>query len=155
MFLIQKNLMSAAIQRTLSILKPDAVERNLTGAINACFENRGLEIIAQKQLHLTLEQAAAFYAVHKDRPFFQDLCKIMSRGPIVVQVLQGPDAVALNRQIMGATNPQDAEPGTIRKDYGLSIDYNTVHGSDSPETAAQEIGFFFAAIEIFPHRTPA
>jgi nucleoside-diphosphate kinase len=138
------------IQKTLSILKPDALQRNLTGAINDRFERAGLSLIAQKRMHLTYDQAASFYAVHKDRGFFQELCTYMSSGPVVIQVLQGEDAVAQNRLIMGATDPLKADPGTIRKDFGVSIDHNTVHGSDSEENAHQEIGFFFSQIEVLP-----
>ncbi len=141
---------AVATQRTLSILKPDATARSLTGTINAKFEKAGLKIVAQKRLHLTYDQAAAFYAVHSHRPFFKDLCTIMSAGPVLVQVLEGENAIEKNRQIMGATHPKEAEAGTIRQEHGISIDYNTVHGSDSPETAAQEIAFFFAAIDICP-----
>jgi nucleoside-diphosphate kinase len=137
-----------AIERTLSIIKPDATRRNLTGQINARFEQAGLRIIAQKRLHLSRAQAEAFYAVHKARPFFNDLCTFMISGPVVVQVLQGEGAVAKNRDVMGATNPANAAPGTIRKDFAESIEANSVHGSDAPDTAAQEIAFFFAGIEI-------
>jgi nucleoside-diphosphate kinase len=137
-----------AIERTLSIIKPDATRRNLTGQINARFEQAGLRIIAQKRLHLSRAQAEAFYAVHKARPFFNDLCAFMISGPVVVQVLQGEGAVAKNRDVMGATNPANAAPGTIRKDFAESIEANSVHGSDAPDTAAQEIAFFFAGIEI-------
>jgi len=139
-----------AIERTLSIIKPDATRRNLTGAINDRFEKAGLRIVAQKRLQLTGEMAERFYAVHAQRPFFQSLCAFMSSGPVVVQVLEGEDAVAKNRAVMGATNPANADPGTIRKDFAESIEANSVHGSDSPENAAQEIAFFFAAIDIFP-----
>ena len=139
-----------AIERTLSIIKPDATRRNLTGAINQRFEQAGLRIVAQKRLHLSREVAERFYAVHAQRPFFQSLVSFMSSGPVVVQVLEGEDAVAKNRTVMGATNPANADPGTIRKDFAESIEANSVHGSDSPENAAQEIAFFFAAIEIFP-----
>jgi nucleoside-diphosphate kinase len=138
------------IERTLSIIKPDATRRNLTGAINDRFEKRGLHIIAQKRVQLSQAQAERFYAVHAQRPFYRDLVNFMSSGPVVVQVLEGPDAVALNREIMGATNPAEAAPGTIRKDLAESIEANSVHGSDSPETAAQEIAFFFSEIEICP-----
>ena len=138
------------IERTLSIIKPDATRRNLTGAINDRFERRGLRIIAQKRVQLSQAQAERFYAVHAQRPFYRDLVNFMSSGPVVVQVLEGPDAVALNREIMGATNPEDAAPGTIRKDFAESIEANSVHGSDSPETAAQEIAFFFSETEICP-----
>lgn len=137
-----------AIERTFSIIKPDATRRNLTGEINARFEKGGLRIVAQKRLQLTRAQAEAFYAVHKDRPFFNDLCNFMISGPVVVQVLEGENAVARNRELMGATNPENAEAGTIRKDFAESIEANSVHGSDAPETAAQEIGFFFSGLEI-------
>jgi nucleoside-diphosphate kinase len=136
------------MQRTLSILKPDATRRNITGAVNQKFESAGLKIVAQKRLKLSKEQAGAFYAVHKERPFYNDLCTFMSSGPVVVQVLEGDEAVTKNREIMGATNPANAAPGTIRKDFALSIDENTVHGSDSPENAATEISFFFKPEEI-------
>jgi nucleoside-diphosphate kinase len=139
-----------AIERTLSIIKPDATRRNLTGVINDRFEKRGLHIVAQKRLCLTETQAERFYEVHAQRPFYRGLVTSMISGPIVVQVLEGEDAVALNRDIMGATNPANAAPGTIRKDFAESIEANSVHGSDSPETAAQEIAFFFSAIEICP-----
>jgi nucleoside-diphosphate kinase len=140
-----------AIERTLSIIKPDATRRNLTGAINDRFEKRGLRIIAQKRLQLSLAQAERFYEVHAERPFYHSLVNYISSGPIVVQVLEGEDAVALNREIMGATDPAKAAPGTIRKDFAESIEANSVHGSDSPATAAQEIAFFFSAVEIFPY----
>ncbi len=140
--------MRMTIERTLSIIKPDATRRNLTGAINDRFEKRGLHIIAQKRVQLSQAQAEHFYEVHAERPFYRDLVAFMSSGPVVVQVLEGRDAVALNREIMGTTNPADAAPGTIRKDFGESIEANSVHGSDSPESAAQEIAFFFSAIEI-------
>jgi nucleoside-diphosphate kinase len=137
-----------AIERTLSIIKPDATRRNLTGKINARFEEAGLRIVAQKRIHLTREQAEQFYAVHSERSFFDDLCSFMVSGPVVVQVLEGENAIARNREIMGATNPANAEPGTIRADFAESIDANSVHGSDAPETAQQEIAFFFAQTEI-------
>jgi nucleoside-diphosphate kinase len=137
-----------AIERTFSIIKPDATRRNLTGEINARFEKGGLRIVAQKRLWLTRGQAEAFYAVHKERPFFNDLCNFMISGPIVVQVLEGENAIARNREMMGATNPANAAPGTIRKDFAESIEANSVHGSDGPETAAQEIAFFFSGLEI-------
>jgi nucleoside-diphosphate kinase len=137
------------IERTLSIIKPDATRRDLTGAINDRFERRGLRIVAQKRLQLSRPQAERFYEVHAERPFYRDLVAFMSSGPVVVQVLEGPDAVALNREIMGATNPANAAPGTIRRDYAESIEANSVHGSDSLENAAQEIAFFFSAIEIW------
>jgi nucleoside-diphosphate kinase len=139
---------SMAIERTLSIIKPDATRRNLTGQINARFEKAGLRIVAQKRLWLTRQQAEGFYAVHKARPFFNDLCAFMTSGPVVVQVLEGEGAVAKNRDVMGATNPANAAPGTIRKDFAESIEANSVHGSDAPETAVQEIAFFFAGVEI-------
>ena len=139
-----------AIERTLSIIKPDATRRNLTGAINDRFEKRGLRIIAQKRLHLSTGQAERFYEVHAERPFYRSLVNYMSSGPAVVQVLEGENAVALNREIMGATDPAKAAPGTIRKDFAESIEANSVHGSDSPETAAKEIAFFFSMIEICP-----
>jgi nucleoside-diphosphate kinase len=137
-----------ATERTLSIIKPDATRRNLTGRINAMLEAAGLRIVAQKRLRLTCEQAEAFYAVHRERGFFNDLVKFMTSGPVVVQVLEGEDAVAKNREIMGATNPANAAPGTIRKEFAESIEANSVHGSDSAETAAVEIAFFFAGYEI-------
>jgi nucleoside-diphosphate kinase len=139
-----------AIERTLSIIKPDATRRNLTGTINNRFEQRGLRIVAQKRLQLSEAQAERFYEVHAQRSFYRALVASMISGPIVVQVLEGADAVALNREIMGATNPADAAPGTIRKDFAQSIEANSVHGSDSLENAAQEIGFFFSTIEICP-----
>lgn len=139
-----------ANERTLSIIKPDATRRNLTGKINARFEDRGLRIIAQKRLHLSQHQAEQFYGVHRERPFFKDLVSFMVSGPVVVQVLEGENAVALNREIMGATNPANAAPGTIRKDFAESIEANSVHGSDSPENARAEIAFFFSGTEICP-----
>jgi nucleoside-diphosphate kinase len=139
-----------AIERTLSILKPDATRRNLTGAINDRFERRGLRIVAQKRIQLTTEQAEQFYAVHAQRPFYRSLVEFMTSGPVIVQVLEGPDAVGLSREIMGATDPAKAAPGTIRKDFAESIEANSVHGSDSSDNAAQEIAFFFSSIEIFP-----
>jgi nucleoside-diphosphate kinase len=138
------------IERTLSIIKPDATRRNLTGAINDRFEKAGLRIIAQKRMRLSHETAGQFYAVHAARPFYGDLVSFMSSGPVVVQVLEGEGAIAKNRDIMGATNPANAVHGTIRKDFAESIEANSVHGSDSPETAAQEIAFFFSAMEICP-----
>ncbi|MEQ9811633.1 MAG: nucleoside-diphosphate kinase [Azospirillaceae bacterium] len=137
-----------AVERTLSIIKPDATKRNLTGKINARFEEAGLRIVAQKRLHLTQAQAEAFYAVHAERAFFNDLCSFMVSGPVVVQVLEGENAVSRNREIMGATNPANADPGTIRKDFAESIEANSVHGSDSQENATNEIAFFFSQIEI-------
>ena len=139
-----------AVERTLSIIKPDATRRNLTGAINDRFERSGLRIVAQKRLRLSREMAERFYAVHAERPFYQSLVAFMSSGPVVVQVLEGEDAVAKNREVMGATNPAQAVAGTIRKDFAESIEANSVHGSDSPENAAQEIAFFFAETEICP-----
>jgi nucleoside-diphosphate kinase len=137
-----------AIERTLSILKPDATRRNLTGAINKVFEENGLSILAQKRLQLTQAQAEAFYAVHKERPFFGDLVSYMISGPVVAQVLSGEDAVAKNRELMGATDPKKAAPGTIRAEFAESIEANSVHGSDSAENAKNEISFFFAEIDI-------
>ena len=137
-----------AIERTLSILKPDATRRNLTGRINAVIEEAGLSIVAQKRIRLTREKAEGFYAVHKERPFFTSLCSSMTSGPVVVQVLEGENAIARYREIMGATNPADAAPGTIRADFAESIEANSAHGSDSPETAAFEIGYFFSDDEI-------
>ncbi|MDF1767405.1 nucleoside-diphosphate kinase [Maricaulis sp.] len=137
-----------ATQRTFSIIKPDATARNLTGAINAKIEEAGLRIIAQKRIRLSREQAEGFYGVHKERPFFNDLVTFMISGPVVVQVLEGDDAIAKYRTVMGATNPEQADAGTIRKEFAESIEANSVHGSDAPETAAQEIPFFFADDEI-------
>lgn len=137
-----------ATERTLSIIKPDATRRNLTGRINAKFEDAGLRIVAQKRLHLTKGQAEAFYAVHKERPFFGGLVAFMTSGPVVAQVLEGDDAVAKNRAIMGATDPKKADAGTIRAEFAEDIEANSVHGSDAADTAAQEIAFFFAGIEI-------
>lgn len=137
-----------AIQRTFSIIKPDATRRNLTGKIITKFEDAGLRIVASKRIHMTKEQAEGFYAVHKERPFFNDLVKFMTSGPVVVQVLEGEDAIAKNREVMGATNPENAAPGTIRKEFAESIEANSVHGSDAPETAAEEIKYFFTDAEI-------
>ena len=137
-----------SVERTLSIIKPDATKRNLTGLINAKFENAGLRIIAQKRLQLTRSMAEKFYEIHKDRPFFNDLVDFMISGPVVVQVMEGDNAVKLNRDVMGATNPEDAEEGTIRKEFAESIEANSVHGSDSLENAQNEISFFFANIEL-------
>ena len=137
-----------SVEKTLSIIKPDAVKRDLTGKIIAMFEEKGLRVVAQKKIWLSKEQAGSFYDVHRDRPFFYELCEFMSSGPIVVQVLQGKNAIELNREIMGATNPEQAEPGTIRKDFALSMTENSAHGSDSPETAREEISFFFSGLEI-------
>jgi nucleoside-diphosphate kinase len=139
-----------AVERTLSIIKPDATRRNLTGKINARFEEAGLRIVAQKRIRLTKEQAEKFYEVHAERSFFDELVAFMTSGPVVVQVLEGENAVQANREIMGATNPANAAPGTIRKDFAESIEANSVHGSDSPENAASEIKFFFSKSEIVP-----
>ena len=137
-----------AIQRTFSIIKPDATRRNLTGQITARFEAAGLRIIASKRLWMTRGEAEGFYGVHKERPFFNDLCTFMTSGPVVVQVLEGEDAIAKNREVMGATNPEEAAEGTIRKDFAENIEANSVHGSDAPETAAEEIAYWFAQTEI-------
>ena len=137
-----------ATERTLSIIKPDATRRNLTGRVNAKFEAGGLRIVAQKRLHLSVAQAEAFYAVHKERPFYRDLVTFMVSGTVVVQVLEGDNAVARNREIMGATNPANAAEGTVRREFAESIEANSVHGSDSAENAAVEIAFFFSGIEI-------
>ena len=137
-----------AVQRTFSIIKPDATKRNITGKVNAKIEEAGLRIIAQKRVQLTEKQAGGFYAVHKDRPFYGDLVKFMMSGPVVVQVLEGENAIKAYRTVMGATNPAEADAGTIRAEFAESIDANTVHGSDAPETAAEEIAFFFSEDEI-------
>ncbi len=137
-----------ATERTLSIIKPDATRRNLTGKINAKFEDAGLRIVAQKRIHLSKEEAGRFYAVHKERPFYDELCDFMASAPVVVQVLEGDAAIAKNREVMGATDPAEAAEGTIRKDFALSKGENSVHGSDAPDTAAEEIAFFFSALEI-------
>lgn len=137
-----------AIQRTFSIIKPDATARNLTGAINAKLEAAGLRIVAQKRIHLSLAQAQAFYAVHAERPFFDELTAFMSSAPIVAQVLEGEDAILKNREVMGATNPEQAAEGTIRKEFALSLGENSIHGSDAPETAAEEIAYFFSGLEL-------
>jgi nucleoside-diphosphate kinase len=137
-----------AVERTFSIIKPDATRRNLTGKINARLEENGLRIVAQKRIWMSRQQAEAFYGVHKARPFFNDLCTFMSSAPVVVQVLEGDNAIAKNREIMGATNPANAAAGTIRKDFAESIEANSVHGSDSPENAATEIAYFFSGTEI-------
>ena len=137
-----------AVERTFSIVKPDATRRNLTGAINAKLEEAGLRIVAQKRIHMSLEQAQGFYAVHKERPFFGELTEFMSSEPVVVQVLEGENAVLKNREVMGATNPEEADAGTIRKEYALSIGENSVHGSDSLDNAKIEIDFFFSADEV-------
>ncbi len=137
-----------AIQRTFSIIKPDATRRNLTGKINAKFEDAGLRIIAQKRIHLTKAQAGQFYVVHAERPFYDELCEFMASEPVVVQVLEGEDAIVKNREVMGATNPADAAPGTVRAEFAESVGENSVHGSDAPETAAEEIAFFFSGLEL-------
>ena len=137
-----------AIQRTFSIIKPDATRRNLTGAIVAKLEAAGLRVVASKRIHLTQAQAGVFYGVHKDRPFYGELCEFMSSEPIVVQVLEGEDAIAKNREVMGATNPADADEGTIRKEFALSIGENSVHGSDGEDTAKEEIAYFFSGLEL-------
>jgi nucleoside-diphosphate kinase len=137
-----------ATERTLSIIKPDATRRNLTGRINAKFEEAGLRVVAQKRIHLTPAQAGQFYAEHKERGFYGELCTFMASEPVVVQVLEGDGAILKNRDVMGATNPTNAAPGTIRKDFALSVGENSVHGSDSPESAAREIAFFFSGLEL-------
>jgi len=137
-----------ATERTFSIIKPDATRRNLTGKINALLEEGGLRIVAQKRIHMTRAQAETFYGVHAARPFFRDLITFMTSGPVVVQVLESDDAIARNRAVMGATDPKKAEPGTIRALFGESIEANSVHGSDAPETAAVEIAYFFAGCDI-------
>lgn len=136
------------VEQTLSIIKPDAVKKNIIGEIERRFEQGGLRIVATRMLHLSREQAEEFYEVHRERPFFNDLCEYMSSGPVLVQVLEGEDAIKRNRDIMGATNPKDADPGTIRADFAESIEANAVHGSDAPETARKEIDFFFDADDI-------
>ena len=138
-----------ALERTFSIIKPDATRRNLTGKINAKFEDAGLRIVAQKRIHLTIAQAGDFYSVHKDRPFYSELCEFMASAPIVAQVLEGEGAIAKNRDLMGATDPKKADAGTIRADFADSIDANAVHGSDAAETAAVEIAFFFAGMNVY------
>ena len=138
-----------SIEQTLSIIKPDATSRNITGQVNSIIEKSGLKIIGQKRIKLTKDTAGKFYEVHKERPFFQDLVSFMVSGPVIVQVLQGENAVSLYRKVMGATNPQEAEVGTIRKEFALSIEANSVHGSDSIENAKKEISFFFSETEIF------
>jgi nucleoside-diphosphate kinase len=137
-----------AVERTLSIIKPDATKRSLTGEINARLEKAGLRIVAQRRIRLSRAQAEAFYAEHKGKPFFESLCGFMSAGPVVVQVLEGEGAIAKNREVMGATDPAKAAKGTIRKDFAQSIEANSVHGSDSPASAAREIAFFFSALDI-------
>lgn len=139
-----------AIERTLSIIKPDAVSRNVVGEIESRFEKAGLQIVAARMIHMTQEQAEGFYAEHRERSFFPDLVGFMTSGPVIVQVLEGENAIALNRDLMGATNPKEAEAGTIRADYAETIDANAVHGSDSPETAEREIAYFFNDSEICP-----
>ena len=138
-----------AIQRTLSIIKPDAVAKNVIGQIIARFEGAGLKVVAGRLVHLSAAEAGQFYAVHKERPFFKDLVEFMISGPVFVQVLEGEDAIAKNRDLMGATDPKKAEPGTIRADFAESIDANAVHGSDAPETAAMEIAFFFPGMNVY------
>ncbi len=140
-----------SVERTLSIIKPDAVTKHVIGQIYSLFENAGLSIVAARMLHLSKEQAEQFYAVHKERSFFGELVKFMISGPVMVQVLEGKNAIMKNRELMGATNPQEAAPGTIRAMFADSIDANAVHGSDAPETAQQEIAFFFKENEIFSH----
>ena len=139
-----------ALERTLSIVKPDGVSRNLIGEVYRRFEKAGLSIVAARMVHLSQREAEGFYAVHRERPFFKDLVKYMTSGPVVLQVLEGENAIAKNREIMGATDPKKAAPGTIRADYALSIEQNVVHGSDAPETAAVEIAYFFRTTELFP-----
>ncbi len=139
-----------AVERTLSIIKPDAVSKNVIGRIYQRFEDNGLRIVAAKMQHLSQQQAEAFYEVHRERPFYKDLVTFMTSGPVMIQVLEGDDAIAANRRIMGATNPADAGPGTIRADFAQTVDENAVHGSDAPETAAREIEFFFGPGEICP-----
>ena len=137
-----------AIQRTFSIIKPDATRRNITGKITARLEEAGLRVVAQKRIHMTRDQAEGFYAVHKERPFYKDLCDFMTSGPVVVQVLEGENAIERNREVMGATDPSKAAQGTIRADFAESIEANSVHGSDGPDTAKTEIAFFFTDEEI-------
>ncbi|MEO6300587.1 MAG: nucleoside-diphosphate kinase [Paracoccaceae bacterium] len=137
-----------AIERTLSIIKPDATKRNLTGKINAKFEDAGLRIVAQKRIHLSVAQAGQFYAEHKERGFYGELCTFMASEPVVVQVLEGENAILKNREVMGATNPANAAEGTIRKDFALSVGENSVHGSDSAASAAREIAFYFSGLEL-------
>jgi nucleoside-diphosphate kinase len=137
-----------ALERTFSIIKPDATRRNLTGKINAKFEEAGLRIVAQKRIQMTMAQAGEFYSVHAERPFYGELCEFMVSEPVVVQVLEGENAITRNREIMGATNPADAAPGTIRAEFAESVGENSVHGSDAPETAAVEIAYFFSGLEL-------
>ncbi|MBK5915791.1 nucleoside-diphosphate kinase [Rhodocyclus purpureus] len=141
-----------AIERTLSIIKPDAVAKNVIGQIYSRFEGAGLKVVAARMAWLSEQQAGAFYAVHKDRPFFKDLVSFMTSGPVMIQALEGEDAIAKNRELMGATDPKKAAPGTIRADFADSIDANAVHGSDAPETAAVEIAFFFPTLDVFAGR---
>ncbi len=141
-----------AVERTLSIIKPDAVQKNAVGAILSRFETAGLRIVAARMIHLSAEDAGGFYAVHRARPFYGELCAFMSSGPVLVSVLEGENAIARNRELMGATNPKDAAPGTIRADFADSIDANAVHGSDSPETASWEISYFFSQRELCPRQ---
>ncbi len=136
------------LERTFSIIKPDATRRNLTGKINAKFEDAGLRIVAQKRILMTKAQAGVFYGVHSQRPFYDELCEFMSSAPVVVQVLEGENAITRNREIMGATNPADAAPGTVRAEFSESVGENSVHGSDAPETAAVEIAYFFSGLEL-------
>jgi nucleoside-diphosphate kinase len=142
--------MVMSVEQTLSIIKPDGVQKNLIGEIFGRFEKAGLEIVAARMIHLSREQAEGFYAVHKERPFFADLVSYMTSGPVMVQALQGESAIDANREIMGATNPADADPGTIRADFAASIEQNIVHGSDGPDTAAEEIAFFFGEAGLCP-----
>ena len=146
--LLEYRAENMAIERTLSIIKPDATRRNLTGAINAKFEAAGLRIVAQKRIHLTMAQAGAFYAEHSARGFYGELCEFMASEPVVVQVLEGEGAILKNREVMGATNPANADAGTIRKEFALSMGENSVHGSDSEASAAREIGFYFSGLEL-------
>ena len=139
-----------AVERTLSIIKPDAVAKNVIGEIYSRFEKAGLQIVAARMMHLSTEQAGDFYGVHKERPFFNDLVEFMTSGPVIVQTLEGENAIAKHREVMGATNPAEADAGTIRADFASSIDENAVHGSDAPETAAQEIAFFFGDNQVCP-----
>ena len=143
-----KRVNDMALERTFSIIKPDATQRNLTGKINSKFEECGLRIIAQKRIKMTKEQAGIFYAVHASRPFYDELCEFMSSGPVVVQVLEGENAIVKNREVMGATNPADAAAGTIRAEFAKSLGENSVHGSDASETAIDEIAYFFSGIEL-------
>ena len=138
------------VERTLSIVKPDAVAKNVIGKIYQCFEEAGLRVVAARMIHLSKKDAESFYAVHKERPFYHDLMEFMTSGPVMVQVLEGENAIARNREVMGATNPADAAPGTIRADFAANVEQNAVHGSDAPETAAKEIEFFFDEKQICP-----